>query len=412
MSQAEWTPDERLRQWLPARNEDGVDPLPGIVAVRYARALSDAEHLYRMGQPDKALPRLAMAARLAPHRALPHVLSAEIYLEAGSRLDALEAYERALQAEPTSEAASAGYQWLAHAESVQPTQPPAAAARSVATGGAVTVESAGTAGHSQSLTISQPAIVLVLYLLALAAAETAVTYVNPILVFPLHGGILAIGAGHVALLEQRASADRKARYLAAMILALMLAPLIRIISLTLPLTQIDAPYRYLFAGVPMVIGAGMVTRYIGLKPSWIGLVWRDTAWQIVAVEISVFAGFLEYAILRPAALGALPWTAAGALPALAVGLATGFPEELIFRGIMQTAARPLLGSAWSVVYVSLVFAALHIGYESAVDLAFVLVIGLLYGWLFERTRSIIGVSLGHGIANIVLFFVAPAFLGG
>ncbi len=38
-------------------------------------------------------------------------------------------------------------------------------------------------------------------------------------------------------------------------MALMLTPLIRIISLTLPLSEIGAPYRYLFAGVPMLIGA-------------------------------------------------------------------------------------------------------------------------------------------------------------
>ncbi|MGQ0609413.1 MAG: hypothetical protein ACT4OQ_13265, partial [Chloroflexota bacterium] len=30
-----------------------------------------------------------------------------------------------------------------------------------------------------------------------------------------------------------------------------------------------------------------------------------------------------------------------------------------------------------------------------------------FGWVFERTRSIIGVSISHGLANVILFFVAP-----
>ena len=34
-------------------------------------------------------------------------------------------------------------------------------------------------------------------------------------------------------------------------------------------------------------------------------------------------------------------------------------------------------------------------------------VGLLYGWVFERSRSIIGISIGHGQANVVLFFIAP-----
>jgi uncharacterized protein len=126
------------------------------------------------------------------------------------------------------------------------------------------------------------------------------------------------------------------------------------------------------------------------------------------VVASVGLGLVEYLILRPEPLGGLPWET-GLLPALSLAFFTGFPEELIFRGIMQTAARPLLGR-WNWPYVAAVFAALHIGYQSLIDVAFVFAVGLLYGWVFERTRSIIGVSIGHGVANGILFFVAPYLL--
>jgi uncharacterized protein len=87
-------------------------------------------------------------------------------------------------------------------------------------------------------------------------------------------------------------------------------------------------------------------------------------------------------------MGPFPWVAAGVIPAVVVGIATGAPEELIFRGVLQTATRPILGRLnW--IYVSLVFAVLHIGYQSALDLAFVFGVGLLYGWVFERSRSIV-----------------------
>jgi membrane protease YdiL (CAAX protease family) len=252
--------------------------------------------------------------------------------------------------------------------------------------------------------------VMAAYLAALTVAEIAVTFGNPLLVFPLHGAIVGVAAVHVGLLEQRAGRERRLHPLTPFLLAFLLAALIRIISLTLPLSKIDEPFRYVFAGVPMTLGALLVARSAGFSARDVGLVWRVWWLQVAAVLASVALGVIEFAILRPTPMGGFPWTAAGLVPALAVGISTGFPEELIFRGVMQTATRPLLGR-WNWVYVSAVFAVLHIGYKSVLDLAFVFGVGLLYGWIFERSRSIVGVAVGHGLANVILFFVAPNLPG-
>ncbi len=248
--------------------------------------------------------------------------------------------------------------------------------------------------------------VLIAYLAGLTVAELAVTYINPLLVFPLHGGLIIIAATHVAIVQGQARAPSERRLLGGFLVAFMTAPLIRIISLTLPMGAIDAPVRYVVAGIPMLIGGILAGRVAGLDRRTIGLVWRDTPIQLFVIGISVLIGFVEFAILRPDAIGPLPWVPGGFLPALAVGIFTGFPEEFIFRGVMQGAARPLLGR-WNWVYVSCVFAVLHIGYGSISDVVFVFTVGLLYGWVAERTRSILGVSIGHGVANVVLLSVAP-----
>jgi hypothetical protein len=246
--------------------------------------------------------------------------------------------------------------------------------------------------------------VLLAYLLLLIVAELAVTFVSPVLVFPLHGGLIVLAAAYLAIARQRDHPE--AGVIPAVALALIVAPLIRIISLTLPLAQLDPPIRYLSAGVPVALAGVLAARAAGFHAGQIGLLWRRTGWQLLVVLASVGFGFLEFAILRPEPLGPFPWTPVGLLPALGIGLFTGFPEELVFRGVLQTATRPLLGR-WNWVYASAIFAVLHIGYRSYVDLVFVFVIGLSYGWIFERTRSIIGISIGHGVANVVLFFVAP-----
>lgn len=248
---------------------------------------------------------------------------------------------------------------------------------------------------------------LLAYLAALATAELAVVYISPVLVFPLHGGLVVVAMLHLGL-RARQHRDGTARdpALGPALLALMLGPLIRIISLTLPLGQIEPAYRYVAAGVPMLVGAVAALWLSGMRPADVGLRLTRPGLQVWVALAALPLGLVEYLILRPQPLGALPWEAAGLLPALAVGLSTGFPEELIFRGLLQTAVRPILG-AWNWVYVSVVFAVLHIGYQSPVDLVFVLLVGSLYGLVFERTRSIVGVSISHGLANAILFFVAP-----
>jgi membrane protease YdiL (CAAX protease family) len=252
--------------------------------------------------------------------------------------------------------------------------------------------------------------ILVGYLVLLASAELAVTFVNPLLVFPFHGGLILMAAAHLSILERRASAGReRLSPLAPMLVVFVVAPLIRLISLMLPLAQIAPPYRYAFAGAAMTVAAVVAARSAGYGLRAVGLVFRRWRWQVAVVVVSIALGILEYKILRPDPLGELPW-AGGLVPALSVAVFTGFPEELIFRGILQTAARPLL-VRWTVLYASAVFAVLHIGYQSLIDLAFVFGVGVIYGYVFERTRSIIGVSIGHGVANAILFFVAPNVAG-
>ena len=268
---------------------------------------------------------------------------------------------------------------------------------------------AETAVAAARWAVSWDRIALVAYLALLTIAELAVTFGNPLLVFPLHGGIVGLAALDVALLEGRSDPEGSRHRLRPFLLTFIVVALIRLISLTLPLAAIEPAMRYLFAGVPMTLGAVLVARAAGFSAWDIGLAWRMWRLQVKVIVASLGLGIIEFVVLQPAPLGPFPWVAGGVIPAVVVGIATGFPEELIFRGVLQTATQPILGRLnW--VYASLVFAVLHIGYQSALDLVFVFGVGLLYGWVFERSRSIVGVSIGHGVVNVVLFFIAPNLL--
>lgn len=379
-------------------NSGGDDGLADEQA-RYREALVAGHVAARQGRLDDALDAYRRAGELGAHRALPWARQGWVLHGLGRLEEALTAYQRALEVSPLEPFALAGR---------------AAALASRTTVG-LTERSARAAGRHErpaataarrAVPLSPTVLLPIAYAIVLLVGEVLVTFVNPVLVFPLHGGLVVAVSLHLAWLARRPVETAESRALTALLLSFVVAPLIRIISLTLPLAQIEPAYRYFFAGVPMALGALLVARTLGLGGEQIGIVWRKPRLQALAVFGSLGLGLVEFTILRPAPLGALPWTLAGLLPAVAVGIFTGFPEEVIFRGLLQTTARPIMRSG-TVLYAATVFAVLHIGYESATDLMFVFAVGLFYGWIFERSRSIVGVSIGHGLANVALFFVAP-----
>ena len=77
--------------------------------------------------------------------------------------------------------------------------------------------------------------------------------------------------------------------------------------------------------------------------------------------------------------------------------------------MLQRTAIAVLGSWWGIIYISLLFAVLHMGFLSLIDLAFVFLVALFFGWVVKKTGSLFGVTLAHGITNILLYLVVPFF---
>ena len=191
-------------------------------------------------------------------------------------------------------------------------------------------------------------------LVALTAAEVLTVYLQ------LMAGIICHSVLLVAFIVQAALApDRAQRNL---FMVLCLSPLIRILSLCMPLAPVPQIYWYLLIYGPLLAATVMVMLNTGLSPREVGLTANGWPLQIVlGIVIGLGLGVLEYVILRPVPL-ADSFTLPGVLgPALVLTVTTGFTEELIFRGVMQTLADRVMG-LWSVIYVSLIFAVLHIGH--------------------------------------------------
>lgn len=238
------------------------------------------------------------------------------------------------------------------------------------------------------------------YLIFIVLAESVTSFVDPGYGLLLHSLIL------VSLLVL--SSLKYGENPSKLYLSLSLAPLIRIVSLSMPLTNFPRYSWYIVTNIPVLVATLALMRVQGMGFKDAGITFNMPPEQSVIALTGISIGFIDYYILRPEPLAPGLSTMNLTLLAVALGLSTGFVEELVFRGIMQRNAIEAFGERKGLIGVTAVFAALHIGWLSMPALVFVFSIGLFYGFMALKTGSIIGVSISHGITNIVLFLVAPS----
>jgi membrane protease YdiL (CAAX protease family) len=235
-------------------------------------------------------------------------------------------------------------------------------------------------------------------LLLLTLAEVLVTYVNAgsglavhaLLVIALLGkGVITEGENH------------------ELYVALSVLPLIRILAIAMPFWLTGQAGHFAIVNLPLIVATVMAARYLELGRRDVGLTLGGLRWQGLVALSGIAIGAAERLLIQPAAMAPDLSLAAVWWPALALLLFTGLSEELLFRGVLQGAAKKALGARWGIVYVAAMFGALHIGWESALDVGFVTAVGLYFGWVAHRTGSILGITFAHGIANIMLFIVLP-----
>jgi membrane protease YdiL (CAAX protease family) len=87
-------------------------------------------------------------------------------------------------------------------------------------------------------------------------------------------------------------------------------------------------------------------------------------------------------------------------------IANGFREELLYRGLFLKKITPLIGSKTSLLLLALIFAWSHtpITYSSDVPVLVIvtLLLGLTWGYVMQRTDSLLGSILFHAGTDIAV----------
>lgn len=237
-----------------------------------------------------------------------------------------------------------------------------------------------------------------LYLLLVMLAEMLTSIVSPTAGLIAHILLMAGLLVHGGI--GRTESERR------LALSLSLAPMIRLLSLSLPLINFPQQAWFPLVSVPLLVATWTIVRQSGISRKALGLRVGNPLVQLSIAGLGLGLGVTEYAILRPQPLVAeLDWTAL-IVAALSLAIFTGLNEEIIFRGLMQSSSITVLGKS-GLLYVALLFGVLHIGYLSVLDVVFVTSVGVLFGYIVRWTGSILGVTLAHGATNITLFLVMP-----
>ena len=251
-----------------------------------------------------------------------------------------------------------------------------------------------------------PYIISAFYLILVTIAEWLTMY-YPIIGIAAHTFVMFLLFCHFAL--ESGKDDKLAHYL----IALLFAPLIRILSLCLPYIQFSWIFSFMLVAIPLFIAIFTCMWLQGLHGKDVGFSSPKLKYLPLEAGIILFAvalGIAEYMILRPNPLP-VSGTLNLIIASLLLIICTGFLEELAFRGLLQYNAVIVMSKWRGIFIISAFFGVLHFGNISPwhLDCFFAGAVGFLFAVVRDKTGSLYGISFAHGIINITLFLIAPLY---
>lgn len=170
---------------------------------------------------------------------------------------------------------------------------------------------------------------------------------------------------------------------------------------------------YVAAAVLFVLVTSRGIGYFDLElPSGWRLVAAVTVGAFVFRTVVVFGALaLDINPAPPSIVGAdLPLETLVAILLPLSLLLIGPAEELLFRGTIQKYLRERFSATGAIVGAGILFASIHllaILIESSagafVSIGVIFVVGISFGWLYERTGSVVAPMVAHGAYNALIF---------
>lgn len=251
---------------------------------------------------------------------------------------------------------------------------------------------------------------IIAYAAAIATAEVLIASGKIANGTAMHAGTILALLGHYLNLSRapRSRENLRDTRLARLLPIIAVVPLMRLLSLAIPIRDMPPITWYLMSGFPILLAALLGIRFLGIA----GAVAPPRSWRTqVGIGLSGLPlGVLAFLAFRPAPLTGQTDGPHLIADALILFLFVGCTEELVFRGLLQVVAVETFGVV-GIVWSNVLFASLYIGTASPGYALFIFVVGLYFGWSLRQTGSLWGIMSAHGLLNVGLLLVGPHILG-
>lgn len=241
------------------------------------------------------------------------------------------------------------------------------------------------------------------YLIAFTAIELQTIWVEPRLGTLYYGGILFVLIHHYIFTGDDPNRNK--------LLLLSIVPLLRIISLGMPVGLVEPIYRYPMVGIPVFLAVGLILKQSKIPWSSIALQFpkiqkQDDVWENVLIALTgIPLGLLGYYFAHPIPL-VLEFSWPEVIASfLVVILYVALLEEIIFRGLVLHTLRYTFGSA-GILISTVVYTVLFSSYHSIEGIILMGIASLLYSWHVLESKSILAVTISHTlmIAGMVIIW--------
>jgi len=187
------------------------------------------------------------------------------------------------------------------------------------------------------------------------------------------------------------------------LISLALLSLLRVVNYSMPIFFPLTIYRFPLVYSSVFLSVYLVIRFLKLSPDVIGLTLKK--WYIY-IPAGFFFGILlaipEYLILQPERL-ITDYSITSVLTlSIIMYIFIGLTEELVFRSAIQSSLEIEFGKPKGLLLATVFFSVMHIAYGVS-EFIYIFFAGLLIGYIFQKTRSLLFVTTIHGTTNTVVF---------
>jgi membrane protease YdiL (CAAX protease family) len=187
---------------------------------------------------------------------------------------------------------------------------------------------------------------------------------------------------------------------------LALVPLLRVVTLGLPLDRFAEQWTYVLVCVPVLFSVAVMPAVAGLGPASLRLRVPVGAGVVPTVLIGasgIALGWLVVAALDPDPLRRSSDTLWVTLALVCLAGLVGLTEELLLRGVVLTVLERPLGVVAAILASSLVSGLLALASGSVAMMALAVGAGLYLGWAVVTTNSLAAAVIARWCCYAVIF---------